>query len=57
MHMGMAAADQHQILSDRNRLLHRLLMPQHRLEDEPHAPDLAMTASYGVIASEAKQSR
>jgi hypothetical protein len=34
MGMGMAAADQNQILSDRNRLLHRATMPEHRMEDE-----------------------
>ena len=32
--MGVAAADEHEILGDRNRLLHHFLMPQRRLENE-----------------------
>jgi hypothetical protein len=34
MDMGMAATDKDQILCYRNRMLHRLFMPQRRPEDE-----------------------
>ena len=35
MDMGMAAADENEILSDRNALLHRLTMPERRAKNEP----------------------
>ena len=34
MHMGMAATNENKILSDWNRLLHLVFMPQCRLKDE-----------------------
>ena len=37
MDMGVPAADQNQILSNRNPVLHPATMPEHRPEDEQDA--------------------
>ena len=35
MDMGVAAADEDEVLGDRNALLHRLTMPERRAKNEP----------------------